>query len=121
MRSPTTYREKLADPRWQKRRLEVLEYADWRCQICGNNKEELHCHHSYYERGKEPWQSKKGAIICVCHTCHGKLHPKKEQPKTEGLPDRPFNVEIDYDNHQFFPEFVGPPPHRFDVIKRMLR
>lgn len=72
-----SYSEKLKDPRWQKRRLKVLEYADWRCQLCGAKDKPLHCHHSYYARGKDPWQYPAGAIICVCETCHGRLHPNK--------------------------------------------
>jgi len=75
-----TYSEKLKDPRWQKKRLKVMEYARWRCQICGNKDNTLHCHHSYYTRGKEPWQYPDGAIICICERCHEKIHGKEKQP-----------------------------------------
>jgi predicted HNH restriction endonuclease len=74
-----TYAEKLKDPRWQKKRLEVMEYANWRCQICGGKDKTLHCHHSYYTRGKEPWQYPKGAIICICEGCHEKIHGSRKQ------------------------------------------
>jgi hypothetical protein len=74
------YKEQLRDPRWQKRRLQVLQYAGWRCQICGVKDQELHCHHSYYSKGKMAWQYPKGAIISVCWRCHERLHPKKEEP-----------------------------------------
>jgi len=30
-----TYGEKLKDPRWQKKRLGLLEKADWTCLFCG--------------------------------------------------------------------------------------
>jgi len=69
-----TYSEKLKDPRWQKKRLEVMSYANWRCQICGTKDDTLHCHHSYYTKGKQPWQYPKGAIICICKACHEKVH-----------------------------------------------
>lgn len=75
-----TYGQKLKDPRWQKRRLQVLEYAGWRCQLCGAKDRELHCHHSYYSRGKNPWQYAKGAIIALCVVCHDAFHRKKEGP-----------------------------------------
>lgn len=71
------YKEQLLDPRWQKRRLEVMQYANWRCQVCGADKKTLHCHHSYYTKGKMAWQYPKGAIICVCEDCHRKIHPEK--------------------------------------------
>lgn len=69
-----TYAEKLKDPRWQKKRLKIMEYANWRCQICGGKDRTLHCHHSYYTRGKQPWQYPDGSIICICETCHEKIH-----------------------------------------------
>lgn len=86
-----TYAEKLLDPRWQKRRLKVMEYARWRCQICGKKDRPLHCHHSYYTRGKEPWQYPDGSIICICDGCHEKIHGKKREahpapPESERVP-----------------------------------
>lgn len=74
--SKKNYTELLKDPRWQKRRLLVMEYAGFRCQICGDSTTTLHCHHSYYARGKKPWEYPDGAIICVCADCHAMLHPK---------------------------------------------
>ncbi len=78
-----TYLDKLKDPRWQKRRLKVMEYAHWRCQICGTKDNTLHCHHSYYTKGKEPWQYPDGSIICICDKCHRIIHPEREFPKAE--------------------------------------
>lgn len=86
-----TYSEKLRDPRWQKKRLKVMEHAKFRCQICGAKDQTLHVHHSYYTRGKEPWQYPDGALICICHECHRKLHPEKfvepsPEPEAFSLP-----------------------------------
>ncbi len=75
------YRQQRLDPRWQKKRLKVLEYAEWRCQCCGNrNDRTLHVHHSYYTKGKKCWDYPTGALIAVCDCCHEKLHPEKERP-----------------------------------------
>ena len=76
----STYSEKLKDPRWQKMRLKVLEYANFRCQICGDSKSTLHVHHSYYTRGKDPWQYPQGSLICVCEYHHDCIH-ESEKPK----------------------------------------
>jgi len=35
-----TYKEKLLDPRWQKKRLEVLERDGWACRALGGVSEE---------------------------------------------------------------------------------
>lgn len=74
------YLEKLRDPRWQKKRLEILEYANWRCQICGNSKETLHVHHSYYEGRKDPWNYPNGSLICICESCHKTFHKNPKYP-----------------------------------------
>jgi 5-methylcytosine-specific restriction endonuclease McrA len=47
------YSEKLKDPRWQKKRLEILSGDDFTYQYCGNTEETLHVHHYVYTG--EPW------------------------------------------------------------------
>jgi len=64
------YSEKLKDPRWQKKRLEVLERDGWCCQNCGDSESTLHVHHKYYERNKEPWEYPLDAFLTLCEQCH---------------------------------------------------
>jgi 5-methylcytosine-specific restriction endonuclease McrA len=35
-RTRRTYGDKLKDPRWQKRRLEIFKRDEWTCQQCGD-------------------------------------------------------------------------------------
>ena len=42
-----SYKKLLKDPRWQKKRLKVLERAGWACEECGDTKTELHVHHTF--------------------------------------------------------------------------
>ena len=67
-----TYAEKLRDPRWQKKRLEIMELDGWKCRICGDVDSTLHTHHLYYKRGREPWDYPNESLICLCETCHEK-------------------------------------------------
>lgn len=84
------YSELLQDPRWQKKRLEILEYAGWRCQICGAQNITLHVHHSRYIKNKKPWQYPSGSLIAVCKPHHEMLHPeKKKKEETNGTPVPP--------------------------------
>ncbi len=78
-----TYIEQLKDPRWQKMRLKVLEYAGFRCQVCGDNKSTLHVHHSRYLKGKMAWQHPIGSLISVCEKHHAMFHPPK--PKVQAI------------------------------------
>lgn len=49
------YAEKLKDPRWQKKRLEILERDKWMCRGCCETQKTLHVHHIFYVHGLEPW------------------------------------------------------------------
>lgn len=65
-----TYAEKLADPRWQKKRLEILERDGNHCTNCGEPKTSLQVHHLYYEWGVEPWEYPDDAMQTLCEQCH---------------------------------------------------
>lgn len=65
-----TYAEKLKDPRWQKRRLSVLEAAKWACEDCRAKDKELQVHHCVYIKGLEPWEYDISLLMCLCSYCH---------------------------------------------------
>ena len=65
-----TYSEKLKDPRWQKKRLEVLSRDEWKCQECGEKERTLHVHHKTYVYGKAPWDYNSNNLLTLCEDCH---------------------------------------------------
>lgn len=65
-----TYAEKLKDPRWQRRRLEILSAADFKCRDCGSGEKTLHVHHVRYLPGREPWEYPDELLRSVCEDCH---------------------------------------------------
>jgi len=73
-----TYAEKLKDPRWQRKRLEVLQAAGWRCQSCGGSNDTLHVHHKRY-RKCHPWEYAAGELMCLCEPCHSRLEAQKAE------------------------------------------
>ena len=66
------YSEKLKDPRWQKRRLEIFQSAGFRCEECKSNAKELSVHHTAYLNGREPWDYPDTVLMCLCADCHEK-------------------------------------------------
>lgn len=66
----STYSEKLKDPRWQRKRLEVLERDGWKCRSCGATDKELQIHHTIYENGKKPWEHSSDMLKTLCVECH---------------------------------------------------
>lgn len=73
------YSERLKDPRWQKKRLEIFERDKWQCQFCEDKDSTLVVHHKDYVKGKEPWdypnsELDRGKIEqSIIHTLRGKF------------------------------------------------
>jgi 5-methylcytosine-specific restriction endonuclease McrA len=81
------YSEKLKDPRWQKKRLEIFERDGWKCTGCGSTKKTLHVHHLFYFKDREPWEINSGFLITLCDDCHN--------PKTNRNQDSPHDSAIE--------------------------
>lgn len=64
------YQEKLKDPRWQKKRLEVLNRDGWKCRCCDADSKTLHVHHRYYVSGRDPWDYPDWCFMALCDKCH---------------------------------------------------
>lgn len=75
---PTDYQAALRDPRWQKKRLEILNEHEFTCQACGATEQELHVHHSVYTDGLAPWEYEDEQYRVWCSTCHDLFHKTKD-------------------------------------------
>jgi len=64
------YSELLKDPRWQKKRLLILERDNWKCTLCKRDNVTLHVHHKSYEYQKNPWEYDDSILITLCESCH---------------------------------------------------
>lgn len=62
---------------WQRRRLRVLELADFTCQRCGACDTQLHAHHKVYVRGGRLWEYADHLLECLCDPCHDTVHAQK--------------------------------------------
>jgi len=72
-----TYAEKLGDPRWQKKRLEIMKRDEFTCQKCGCKRRTLHVHHKEYN-GNDPWDYEDDKLIVLCNKCHENIDKKRE-------------------------------------------
>lgn len=79
--SKKTYWEKLRDPRWQKKRLEIMEIHDFQCELCQSENSPLNVHHKVYFKNKEPWEYKNHQLSCLCESCHQIEHGLDEKFK----------------------------------------
>ena len=67
------------DPRWQRRRLEILESRGWECESCGAKDQTLEVHHCFYEWPwkNEIWDYPDNCFLVLCEDHHEEWHRKK--------------------------------------------
>lgn len=75
-----SYREKLKDPRWQKKRLLVMQRDFFACRDCNSSHNELQVHHCFYEN-ENPWETDDQFLITLCKGCHERRHEKEKTIK----------------------------------------
>ena len=75
-RENASYKKKLLDPRWQKRRLQILERDFWMCMECGCKTRTLHVHNLRYHPSGNPWESPDEDLTTFCDRCHKQAHNK---------------------------------------------
>ena len=71
------YTEKLKDPRWQRKRLEVLVRDEWTCTVCFEKEQTLHVHHRCYIPDLNPWDYPEESLVTLCEDCHRQEHESK--------------------------------------------
>lgn len=75
--------EKYKHPKWQEMRLRVMEREEFTCQKCFSKTNTLNVHHSYYEKGKDPWEYPEESLYCWCDECHDVHHEWKKKIDSE--------------------------------------
>lgn len=74
-----SYSDLLKDPRWQRKRLEILESRGWVCENCGDSDKTLHVHHVRYVKGRMPWEYDGSELKVFCEKCHKERHDQAER------------------------------------------
>jgi len=69
-----SYRSQYLDPRWQKKRLEVMQEAGFKCQACGSSEKMLNVHHKQYVTNRDIWDYKDDQYATLCEDCHEMIH-----------------------------------------------
>ena len=70
----TDFFEQYKDPRWQKKRLEILQRDEFKCRSCRDDLSTLHVHHFFYDPDLTPWEYENDKLITLCETCHEAYH-----------------------------------------------
>lgn len=68
------YADLLRHPKWQKRRLEIMQRDSWCCSVCKADDLPLNVHHQRYISGRKPWEYSNDDLVTLCDDCHGEIH-----------------------------------------------
>ncbi len=74
----SAYLALLRDPRWQKRRLEIMGRDDFTCMSCARADKTLNVHHRYYLRGHKPWEYDDDCLVTLCQDCHHGIQVERD-------------------------------------------
>ncbi len=87
------YSEILKDPRWQRKRLEVLQAKEFTCEDCGDTENTLHVHHRYYIGHRLPWNYPDFCYQVLCKDCHESIN---HDQGCEVAPFMPWEVGLNH-------------------------
>lgn len=76
-----TYPEQIKHPKWQKKRLEILERDEFRCGNCDIDSETLYVHHYIYKKDAMLWEYEDKYLVTFCDNCHSNWHKMNNQIK----------------------------------------
>lgn len=68
-----TYSEKLRNPQWQKKRLEIMQRDNFTCRLCGDTETTLNVHHTEYSKWN-PWDVDSDTLFTLCEHCHEEIN-----------------------------------------------
>jgi hypothetical protein len=74
VKQTNNYYELLRDPRWQKKRLEIMQRDDFTCTSCTCKDKTLNVHHCVpYRKNTKPWEYENEELTTLCEPCHNEL------------------------------------------------
>jgi hypothetical protein len=94
-----TYSEKLRDPRWQRKRLSIMQRDDWQCRHCQSKDKTLTVHHYLYSGN--PWEVDDQFLVTLCEDCHQQRQDLDSDAKLMVA-----QISSQMDSNEFH-EFVG--------------
>lgn len=89
------YSEKLKDPRWQQKRLRIMERDNFTCRLCGATDKPLHVHHCGYDKGVNPWDYEDERLLTLCERSHRNVETILRETAL-GVSDNEFNFALAY-------------------------
>lgn len=74
------YTTQLRHPKWQKKRLEILNRDSFTCKVCLDTETNLQIHHKEYISGRKAWEYDDDNFTTLCEHCHKNIEAFKTIP-----------------------------------------
>ena len=71
-----TYKDQLKSPKWQRKRLEIMQRDNFTCAECSFDDRQLAVHHKEYIKGFKAWEYPNVMLTTLCDICHYFEHAK---------------------------------------------
>lgn len=86
------YQQQLQHPKWKEKREEVMQLANYKCEMCQDEeRKDLQVHHGVYLKGKMAWEYDNEVLYCLCSDCHFHVQADMERAQYE-LGKRQLNI-----------------------------
>ena len=66
-------------PKWQEKRLHIMQMDGFKCRRCSEKDKPLHVHHLKYKKGAKPWEYPDSNLVTLCESCHEEFHLMKQR------------------------------------------
>ena len=113
--------EQYKDPRWQKKRLEVMERDGFMCQSCNNTETTLNVHHIVpYRKNAKPWEYENEELTTLCENCHNEITEIIEYCKLVVM-GRCWCVDSAGEVQRIIAELDGMDPYELNAVWRIIK
>ena len=76
------FKDQYRHPSWQRKRLEIMERDEFKCQCCFSDEDTLNVHHKRYIKGRMIWDYSNDLLVTLCEGCHESQHESSDGMKT---------------------------------------
>ena len=109
------------DPRWQKKRLKIMERDNFRCKSCQSTDETLNIHHIVpYRRDTKIWEYEDNELITLCEICHSDITKIIDYCKLI-IMDRCRSIESALEIEKIIGEIDGMNSYKLQAVWKLIR
>lgn len=109
------------DPRWQKKRLKIMERDEFMCTSCQDNGNTLNVHHKVaYRKNVKPWEYEDDELTTLCEICHKDISGVIDYCKNVII-GRCWCIDSAMETERIIREIDGMDPYELNAVWKLLK